>query len=73
MKILPQGFFAISLGRKGYNNIQVKEFDSDLVILYLRYAEITMLNGIEGFPVVFAPNDKKIDTFNNLNKLDVNA
>ena len=73
MKILPQGFFAISLGRKGYNNIQVKAFDSDLVILYLRYAEITMLSGIEGFPVVFAPNDKKIDIFNNLNKLDVNA
>ena len=37
----------IDPGKKGYNNVQVKTVDSDVVILCLTYADVAMSNGIE--------------------------
>ena len=50
----------------------VKAVDSDLVILFLTYADdATMSNWIESFFVVFDPKDKKIYITDHFNKFSV--
>ena len=51
---------AINLGKKGYAKVQLKTVDSDVVILCLTYADITMSKVIESFFVVFGPKPNKI-------------
>ena len=62
-----------NLRKKGYTNVHVKTVDSDIVILCLTYADVTISNGNKSFLVVYGPKDKKIDIIDNFNKLGVSV
>ena len=57
-----------SFSRKGYIKISVKTVDSDVVILCLAYAGITIQNGVKNYVVIYGPKQKKIDIVDNYNK-----
>ena len=57
--------------RKRYTNVQVKTVDSDIVVLCLTHADVTVSNGIESFLVVYGPKEKKIDIIDNFDKLGI--
>ena len=63
----------INLEKKGYNSVQVKAVNKDVVILCLTYVDIAMSNGVQGFLKVYGPKDKKIDTTDNFNKFSINV
>ena len=63
----------ITLGKKGYTNVEVTTVDSDVVILCLTYADVAMSNGIERFLVIYGSKDKKIDTIDDFNKFGVSV
>ena len=63
----------IYLGKKGYTNLPVKRVDSDIVILYLTYADIAISNGIKSFLVVYGPKGNKSDIIDNFNKFSINV
>ena len=65
--------FVITLGKKGYTNVQIKTVDSDVVILCLTYANVATSNGIESFLVAYGQKDKKIDIIVNFIKFGVSV
>ena len=58
---------AINLGRNGYKNVQIQTVDSDILILSFGYAGISKDVGIEKLFVIYGPNRKCYDIFENMN------
>ena len=63
----------INLGKNRYTDVLVKTVDSDVVMLCLTYADVAKSNGIENFFMCYGPKDKKIDVFENFNRLGANV
>ena len=63
----------INLGNNGYTDVLVKTVDSDVVMLYLTYADVAKSNGIENFFMCYGPKEKKIDVLENFNRLGANV